>query len=98
MYIHIAKYYSSINIYNKPPIFLRLNSKKLPSHCIIEQSDGSNGDKCHRNLKNLSNKQAKTFFKNHNFDCYFICKPETGITKLSKLKAHELNIKFNNKR
>jgi hypothetical protein len=46
-----------------PPIFWKIPEDLLPSKCIIKPSGSS--EKCHYDIKNLSNEEAADIFKDY---------------------------------
>ena len=58
---HIRRYYSDLG--GGCPVFWQFSAGDLPSDCELEQEDSPTGDRCHYNIKHLSNNKAGRLFK-----------------------------------
>ena len=80
---HIQNYYSDVS--GEPPVYWEFDSKILPSTHVIKESPSASGDECHRDIMNLSKRDAEQVFKkNTNYpDSFKICLPCGGDRSLS---------------
>lgn len=63
---HIREYYQKTA--GEPPIYWRFNTEILPPDIELVQEDSPSGDRCHYNIRGLTDKNARKFFKKYNFD------------------------------
>jgi hypothetical protein len=61
---HIRKFYQRTA--GEPPIYWRFNTELLPNKIELEQENSASGDECHYNIRGLSDREARKFFKSYN--------------------------------
>ena len=71
---HIRKYYRITA--GEPPIYWRFDTGILPGNFKLEQEDSPAGDECHYNIRGITDKAAKSLFKNYwdKLHLFKICK------------------------
>lgn len=72
---HIAHYYLDIGIVGDPIYYWKVPTDQLPIKTRIVVKPSTTGDPCHRELRGLTTKQSKDFFRKqrHRFENFHVC-------------------------
>ena len=68
---HARKFYPYIT--SEPPVFWVFDESALPSGYSIIQTTPSNNDRCHHEIRDVSNNQLWKFFKGIHWNNFEIC-------------------------
>src|SRR3972149_9777177 len=80
---HIQQFYGGIT--GDPAIFWQFRADSLPDGCEIANEPVTGGDPCHVNIRRLSRRRARRFFKEYaasNFSAMTLCDPVAGARTL----------------
>lgn len=79
---HISQFYAEVS--GAPPIFWVFDTGILPADLEIQNSVSTSGDSCHRDIHNLSAKQARGILKSVSVPNDFcICNPDGSCRVLT---------------
>jgi hypothetical protein len=86
---HARLYYSAVS--SDPPVFWQFDSAILPAGVQLVEEVSESGDDCHINIKGLTKRESKKFFKRlqkHSVLTFWICSDQgPRIASPTDLKA-----------
>ena len=66
-------------------MYWKLNPDILPEECQFEQIDSTSGDKCHHNIKNLSDTKARQIIKHLDASEVKVCTNGSAVSFSAEL-------------
>lgn len=68
---HVSKFYTSVA--GSLIVFWSFDTDNLPFECTLEYVPSPTGDKCHVNIRNVRDKDAKRYFKTVATTDFYVC-------------------------